>query len=178
MAARGSLRLVSSKFADSPGIHIVKLAKSYAHAQRALGGVTVDRGRHQGPFGINIRLRRGRELWRVPGLGPVGLEQAEPDLLMEGKHGTACQSRLIGTWPTTGDGGRVDQLFHAGADEGDAEQVAVVLVDDHAGAAGIAAYRPARHCLAGSTSITRMRYPARSAWSAVSPTAPAARAHR
>jgi hypothetical protein len=26
-----------------------------------------------------------------------------------------------------GDGGRVDQLFHAGADEGDAEQVAVVF---------------------------------------------------
>ncbi len=30
-----------------------------------------------------------------------------------------------------------------GPAEGDAEQVAVVLVDDHAGAAGIAAYRPA-----------------------------------
>ena len=93
MAACGSLRLVSSKFADSQGIHIVKLAKSYAR-QRALGGVTVDRGRHQGPFG------------RYSGV------QAGP--------GTA--------WP-------------------------------------------------GSTSITRMRYPARSAWSAVSPTAPAARAH-
>ena len=35
-----------------------------------------------------------------------------------------------------GDGGRVDQLFHAGADKGDAEQVAVVFV--HAGAAGVA----------------------------------------
>jgi hypothetical protein len=56
---------------------------------------------------------------------------------MEGKRGTASQSPLIGTWPTTGDGGRVDEFFHAGADEGDAEQVAVV-VDDHAGAAGAA----------------------------------------
>jgi hypothetical protein len=57
---------------------------------------------------------------------------------MEGKQGTARQSRLIGTWPATGDGGRVDQLFHAGADEGDAEQVAVVLVEENAGAAGAA----------------------------------------
>jgi hypothetical protein len=38
-----------------------------------------------------------------------------------------------------GDGGRVDQLFHAGADEGDAEQVSVVFVDHHAGAADGAA---------------------------------------
>ena len=70
---------------------------------------------------------------------------------MEGKQGTACQSRLIGTWPTTGDGGRVDQLFRAGADEGDAEQVAVVLVDDHAGAAGVAVgvQAGAGHRLAG-----------------------------
>jgi len=37
-----------------------------------------------------------------------------------------------------GDGGRVDQFFHAGADEGDPEQVAVVFVDNHAGAAGVA----------------------------------------
>ena len=95
---------------------------------------------------------------------------------MEGKQGTAWQSRLIGTWPTTGDGGRLDQLFHAGADKGDAEQVAVVLVEDHAGVAGAAVGVQAGpgHCLAGSTSITRMRYLARSAWSAVSPTAPAA----
>ncbi len=41
MAACGSLRLVSSKFADSQGIHIVKLAKSCARAQRALGGIAV-----------------------------------------------------------------------------------------------------------------------------------------
>ncbi len=70
---------------------------------------------------------------------------------MEGKQGTAWQSRLIGTWPTTGDGGRVDQLFHARADEGDAEQVAVVLVDDHASAAGIAVgvQAGAGHRLAG-----------------------------
>jgi hypothetical protein len=58
--------------------------------------------------------------------------------LMEGKHGTACQRRLIGTWPTTGDGGRVDQLFHTGADEGDAEQVVAVVIDDPAGSAGLA----------------------------------------
>jgi hypothetical protein len=32
----------------------------------------------------------------------------------------------------------VDQFFHAGADEGEPEQVAVVSVDDHAGAAGVA----------------------------------------
>ena len=47
-------------------------------------------------------------------------------------------SRLIGTWPTTGDGGRAEEFFRVGADEGDAEQVAVALVDDHAGAAGAA----------------------------------------
>jgi hypothetical protein len=57
---------------------------------------------------------------------------------MEGKQETASQSRLIGTWPTTGDGGRMDEFFHAGADEGDAEQVAAIVVDDHAGAAGAA----------------------------------------
>ena len=57
---------------------------------------------------------------------------------MEGKHGTACQRRLIGTWPTTGDGGRVDQVSHAGADEGDAEQVVAVVIDDPAGSAGVA----------------------------------------
>jgi hypothetical protein len=87
-------------------------------------------------------------------------------------------SRLIGVWPTTGDGGRVDEFFHAGADEGDAEQVAVVVVDDHAGAAGAAVGVQAGPDTAwpGSTSITRMRYPARSAWSAVSPRAPRARA--
>ena len=67
---------------------------------------------------------------------------------MEGKQGTACQSRLIGTWPTTGDGGRVDELFHAGADEGDAEQVAVIVVDDHAGAAVGVQAGPGHH-LAG-----------------------------
>ena len=49
MAACGSLRLVSSKFADSQGIHIVKLARSYARAQRALGGITVDRGQAPRP---------------------------------------------------------------------------------------------------------------------------------
>jgi hypothetical protein len=37
-----------------------------------------------------------------------------------------------------GDGGRVEQLLHARANKGDPEQVAVVLVDDHAGAAGVA----------------------------------------
>jgi hypothetical protein len=57
---------------------------------------------------------------------------------MEGKQRTASQSRLIGTWPTTGDGGRVDEFFHAWADEGDAEQVAVIVVGDHAGPAGAA----------------------------------------
>ena len=36
---------------------------------------------------------------------------------MEGKQGTAC--------------------LHAGADEGDTEQAAVILVGDHAGAAGV-----------------------------------------
>lgn len=92
---------------------------------------------------------------------------------MEGKHGTACQRRLIGTWPTTGDGGRVDQVFHAGADEADAEQVAAVVIDDPAGSAGVAVGVQAGSGTAwpGSTSITRMRYPARSAWSAMSPTA-------
>ena len=54
MAACGSLRLVNSKFADAQGIHIVKVAKPYARAQRALGGITVGRGRHHGPFGIDI----------------------------------------------------------------------------------------------------------------------------
>ena len=49
MTACGSLRLVSSKFADSQGIHIVKLAKSYARAQRALGCITVDRGQTPRP---------------------------------------------------------------------------------------------------------------------------------
>ena len=94
---------------------------------------------------------------------------------MEGEAGHGVPEPADrGTWPATGDGGRVDQLFRAEADEGDAEQVAVVLVDDHAGVAGIAAYRPAPGTAwPGSTSITRMRYPARSAWSAVSPTAPA-----
>jgi hypothetical protein len=48
MAACGSFRLVSSTFVDSQGIHIVKLAKTYARAQRALGGITVDRGRYHG----------------------------------------------------------------------------------------------------------------------------------
>ena len=57
---------------------------------------------------------------------------------MEGKQRTALQSRLIGTWPTTGDGGRVDEFFHAWADEGDAEQVAVIVVGDYAGPAGAA----------------------------------------
>jgi hypothetical protein len=32
----------------------------------------------------------------------------------------------------------VDEFFHAGADEGDAEQVAAIVVDDHAGAASAA----------------------------------------
>jgi hypothetical protein len=60
---------------------------------------------------------------------------------MGGKHGTARQGRLIGTWPTTDEGGRVDQLFHVGAGEGDAEQVAVVVIDDPAGPAGVAVGR-------------------------------------
>jgi hypothetical protein len=43
----------------------------------------------------------------------------------------------------------VDQFFLAGADEGDAEQVAVVFVDDHADAAGVAvgAQAGAGYCL-------------------------------
>ena len=57
---------------------------------------------------------------------------------MGGKHGTACQGRLIGTWPTTDEGGRVDQLFHAGAGEDYAEQIAAVVIDDPAGPAGVA----------------------------------------
>jgi hypothetical protein len=32
----------------------------------------------------------------------------------------------------------MDEFFYAGTDEGDAEQVPAVLVDDHAGAAGAA----------------------------------------
>ena len=92
---------------------------------------------------------------------------------MEGKQGTACQSRLMGTWRATAMVARVDQFFHAGADEGDAEQVVVVLVDDHAGrrvAVGVQA-RPGT-ATPRSTSTTRMRCPACSAWSAVRPTAP------
>jgi hypothetical protein len=87
----------------------------------------------------------------VPGLGPVGLEEAEPDFADGGKQETASQSQLIGTWPTTGNGGRVDEFFHAGADEGDAEQVAAIVVDDHAGAASAAVGVKAgqRHRLAG-----------------------------
>jgi hypothetical protein len=37
-----------------------------------------------------------------------------------------------------GDGSRVDQLLHAGADEGDPEQMAVVFIDDHARPACVA----------------------------------------
>jgi hypothetical protein len=60
------------------------------------------------------------------------------------EQGTARQNRMTRTWPATGDGDRVDQLFHAGADGGDAEQVAVVLVDDHASAAGVSCRRTGR----------------------------------
>jgi hypothetical protein len=76
---------------------------------------------------------------------------------MEGKQGTACQSWLIGTWPTTGDDGRVDQLFHAGAGEGSAEQVSVVVVEDHAGSAGVAVgvQIGAGHRLAGRSMLSR-----------------------
>ena len=54
----------------------------------------------------------------------------------------------------------------AGADEGDAEQVAVVLVDEHAGAAGAAVGVQAGPSTAwpGSTSITRMRKAWRRWW--------------
>jgi hypothetical protein len=51
---------------------------------------------------------------------------------MGGKHGTARQSRLVGTKPTTDEGGRVDEFFHAGAGEDDAEQIAAVVIDDPA----------------------------------------------
>jgi len=45
----------------------------------------------------------------------------------------------------------MDQLLHAAADEGDPRQAAVVLIDDHAGVAGVAVgiqVGPG-HCLAG-----------------------------
>jgi hypothetical protein len=55
---------------------------------------------------------------------------------MGGKHGTAGQGRLIGTWPTTDEGGRADQLLHAGTGEGDAEQVAAIVIDGPAAGLG------------------------------------------
>jgi len=84
---------------------------------------------------------------------------------MEGKQGRRAEP-ADGDLAGHGDGGRVKQLFHAGADKGDAEQVSVVLVDDHAGAAGVAVgvQAGAGHRLARSMSTTRMRCPARSAW--------------
>ena len=45
------------------------------------------------------------------------------------------------------DGGRVDQLLHAGADEGDAEQAAVVLVDDRSTAATLSPAARARSAM-------------------------------
>ena len=55
---------------------------------------------------------------------------------MMGKQGTACQSRLIGTWPATAMVAEWIGSSHAWAGEGDAEQVAVVFSDDHAGPLG------------------------------------------
>jgi hypothetical protein len=57
---------------------------------------------------------------------------------MGGKHGTACQGWLVGTWPTTDEGSRVDEFFHAGAGEDDADQIAAVVIDDPAGPASVA----------------------------------------
>jgi hypothetical protein len=75
---------------------------------------------------------------RGPALRVVAFEEAEPGFADGGKTGDGVPEPADGDLAGHGDGGRVNQLFHAGADEGDAEQVAVILVDDHAGAAGVA----------------------------------------
>jgi hypothetical protein len=76
------------------------------------------------------------------GSAVVGLEQAEPDFADEGEAGDGVPEPGQGDLGSHGDGGRVDQFFQAGADEGDPEQVTMVLVDDHAGPARVASAVP------------------------------------
>jgi len=78
-------------------------------------------GKHHGPFGINIRLRCARKLRRGPGSGPVGLEEAEPDFADGREAGDGVPQPADRDLAGHGDGGRMDQLLHAGADEGDTE---------------------------------------------------------
>ena len=67
----------------------------------------------------------------------------------------------MGTRPATAMAAEWISSSTPGADEGDAEQVALVFVDDHAGASGVAVGLQARPGTAAprSTSTTRMRCP-------------------
>jgi hypothetical protein len=66
---------------------------------------------------------------RDPALRAIAFEEAEPDFADGGEAGDGVPEPADEDPAGHGDGGRVDQLFHAGADEGDAEQVAVVFAE-------------------------------------------------
>jgi hypothetical protein len=53
-------------------------------------------------LGAATRLHIVRSaIHRDPALRAVAFEEAEPGFADGGKKGTACQSRLTGTWPAT-----------------------------------------------------------------------------
>jgi hypothetical protein len=55
---------------------------------------------------------------------------------MEAKQGIALQAWAIRARLAVDDGGRLDHLFYTRAAEGDAQQVALVVVNDHPAATG------------------------------------------
>src|SRR5215471_4912593 len=67
----------------------------------------------------------------------VGLEKAEPYFADRRERGDGVPEPRDGDLGGDRDGGRVEQFLDPRADHGDAEQAATVLVDDHAGPAGV-----------------------------------------
>src|SRR5215471_5337535 len=67
----------------------------------------------------------------------VGLEKAEPYFADRRERGDGVPQPRDGDLGADRDGGRVEQFLDPGADHGDAEQVTVVLVNDHASPAGV-----------------------------------------
>ena len=68
----------------------------------------------------------------------VSLEQTEPDFADGGETGDGMPESADRDLAGDGDGGRVNQFLHVRADEGDAEEAATVLIDDHPAPAPVA----------------------------------------
>jgi pyrimidine deaminase RibD-like protein len=88
-------------FAVSQGVHIVKPAKSRANPQPTLGCMTVDGAAATVRSGYTSDCGAGGTYGEGPAQARYASSRRSQTSLMEGKQGTACQSRLTGTWPAT-----------------------------------------------------------------------------